>query len=93
VHYVETEPLGRYPVDNHIPSVDLFPTPGKQLLYLCPVGGGAGCGDPVANQREIQPLTVIDGSPECGQREPPAFFIPNGKYSCLTLDFTPPLAV
>jgi hypothetical protein len=75
VHHAETELLDWYPVDNHLPGVDLFPTPGKHLLHLCPVGGGVDGGDPVADQREIQALTVIDGPPACGRREPPAFFM------------------
>jgi len=54
-----------------------FSTPGKYLLYLRFVDRGAGRGDPVADQREVQALGLIGNPPNAGGCVPPAFFYPS----------------
>jgi len=53
-------------------------TPGKYLLYLCFVDRGAGRGDPVADQREVQALGVIGNPPNAGGLRHPRFLLPAG---------------
>ncbi len=83
---MNAEFLDWYPVDNHLPGVDEFSTPGKYLLYLCFVDRGVGGGDPVADQREVQALGVIGNPPNAGGASHPRFLLPAGNFAPLTVD-------